>query len=76
MDGLSRLLLERRHEIGHAEPERGVSFALVQMFAVLVQIYTADRRDVALVRMSDEEISHELTRSCLAYLGIRDPISR
>jgi AcrR family transcriptional regulator len=72
MEGLSRLLLARRDEIGHPDPERGVSFALVQMFAVLVQIYTTGRRDVALVRMSDAAIAHELTESCLAYLGIRE----
>lgn len=72
MEGLSRLLLERRDEIGHPDPERGVSFALVQLFAVLVQIYTAGRRDVALVRMGDREVIRELTRSCLAYLGVRD----
>jgi len=71
MEGLSRLLLERRAEIGHPEPERAVSFALVQMFAVLVQIYTTGRRDVALVRMGDREITRELTNSCLAYLGMR-----
>lgn len=71
MQGLSRLLLARRDEIGHPDPERAVSFALVQMFAVLVQVYTTGRRDVALVRMGDREITRELTNSCLAYLGMR-----
>jgi AcrR family transcriptional regulator len=74
MDGLSRLMLERRDEINHPDPARAVSFALVQMFAVLVQVYTTGRRDVALVRMGDREITRELTNSCLAYLGMRGEV--
>jgi AcrR family transcriptional regulator len=72
MEGLSRLLLERRDEIGHREPERAVSFALVQMVALLAQTYTAGLRDVALVRMSDDDLTHELIEGCLAYLRVRE----
>lgn len=73
MEGLSRLLLARREEIRHPDPERAVAFALVQMMAVLAQTYTAGLRDLTLVRMSDRELAAELIESCLAYLDVRDP---
>jgi len=73
MERLSRLLLARRHEIRHPDPERAVSFALVQMVALLAQTYTAGLRDVALVRMGDAELAAELIHSCLAYLDVREP---
>jgi len=72
MDGLAQLLLARRDEIGHRHPERGVSFALVQMVSLLVHHYTAGLRDVAIVPMTDEQVAHELIESCLAYLRVRD----
>jgi AcrR family transcriptional regulator len=71
MAGLSRLVLARRAELDHPEPERAVAFALMQMFSLLAHVYTAGYRDLALVRMSDAEIARELVESCLAYLRVR-----
>jgi AcrR family transcriptional regulator len=68
--GLSELLLARREEIHHPEPERGVSFALKQANAVLVQHYTAGVRDFEPVRFGDEQLGREIVTACLAYLGI------
>jgi AcrR family transcriptional regulator len=73
MEGIARLLLARRGEIGHPDPERAVSFALRQMLALLAHVYTAGYRDLALVRTSDAENARELIASCLAYLQVRDP---
>ena len=72
LEGLSALLLDRREEIAHPEPERAVSFALMETTALLIHLYTAGFRDVALVPMGDEQVAGELVRSCLAYLGVRD----
>jgi AcrR family transcriptional regulator len=71
MEGLAKLLLARRGEIAHPEPERAVSFALLQLLALLAHTYTAGFRDHALVRMSDAEIARELIETCLAYLRVR-----
>lgn len=71
MEGLSRLVLARRAELAHPEPERAVAFAWLQMFSVLAHVYTAGYRDLALVRMSDGEIARELVQTCLAYLRVR-----
>lgn len=68
--GLSALLLERHHEIHHPEPELAVSFALAQMTSLLVQHYTAGFLEIELVPTSDEQVSRELARTCLTYLGI------
>jgi AcrR family transcriptional regulator len=71
--GLSELLMARHEEIHHPEPERGVSFALKQANAVLVQHYTAGLRDFEPVRFDDEQLGREIVTACLAYLGIDDP---
>ena len=73
IDGLSNLLIERRSEIHHPEPERAVRFALLQSVALLVQHYTVGTRDLDSTQMSDDVIARELTTACLAYLGVRDP---
>ena len=71
--GMSELLLERSEEIHHQDPQMAVSFALVQAMALLVQHYTVAMREIEPVLMSDEQVAFEVTSSCLAYLGVRDP---
>lgn len=73
--GLSKLLLDRTDEIRHPAPRMAVSFALVQAVGLLTQHYTAAIREFELIAMSDEEISLELVRSVLAYLGVSDPFA-
>ena len=68
LDGLGRLILERREEILHEQPEQAVSFAMMQTAATLTHLYTARFRDVGTPRMSDQQIAEETVRSCLAYL--------
>lgn len=64
------LLLERRHEIRHPDPELAVdlgvqiAFGLVQQAAILGEIRVGRRS------LSDAEIVDELVRNFLAYLGI------
>ena len=70
MEGVSKLLLARRAEIGHPDPARAVAFAMTQVSSLLVHTFTAGYRDLALVRMSDAEIAGELVESCLAYLQV------
>ena len=73
VDGLSALLLDRRVEIHHPNPELAVRFALLQAVAFLTQHYTVGVRDVDRTHMSDTLIARELSTSCLAYFGVRDP---
>jgi AcrR family transcriptional regulator len=73
--GLSQRLLERREEIRHPEPEMAVSFALLQSMALLVQHYTVAMREADIVRLSDARVARELATSCLAYLGVREPLA-
>ena len=73
MSGLSELLLNRRSEIHHPNPEAAVSFALTQAVALLIQQYTVGIRDMGPMPMSDDMIAVELATSCLAYLGALEP---
>ena len=71
--GLSHLLLDRCDEISHPDPPTAVSLALNQAAALVSERYTIGVRDIGPVRMSDERVAHEISTSCLAYLGVRDP---
>jgi AcrR family transcriptional regulator len=73
--GISELLLAREDEIHHPDPRTAVSFALIQATALLIHYYTAGIRDVGSAPMSDAQVAHELSTSCLAYLGISNPNS-
>jgi AcrR family transcriptional regulator len=72
LERLAALLLARRAQIGHPEPEAAVSFALVQMSALLIQTYTVGVREVELVPTSDAQLARHAIASCLAYLAVRD----
>lgn len=69
MSGLFDLIIARKSEIHHPDPEAAVSFALTQAVALLIQQYTVGIRDMGPVPMSDDMIARELATSCLAYLG-------
>jgi AcrR family transcriptional regulator len=67
---LSALLLERRGEIAHPDPERATRFGFMLVFSALeTMILFGEMRD-ALLSFSDETLAAELTRSTLAYLGV------
>ncbi len=71
---LSDLLIARREEIRHPDPRTAVTFALTQAVALLTQHYTVGIRDIGPAPLNDDMIANELARSCLAYLGVADPI--
>jgi AcrR family transcriptional regulator len=71
MRGWTDLLLERRDEIGHPEPEIGVPFAIENVFAVISQRFAGYGPEAEIVPLSNERLVRELVRSFLAHLGVR-----
>lgn len=69
-EGLRRLLLARREELGHADPELATRFLLRMTFGVLARRF--DGVDVAeqVHALSHDELVRELTRAAIAYLGL------
>ena len=66
---LSALLLERRAEIAHPDPERAAAFGLTLVFSTLESaLLFGELRSGALV-LSDDDVATELTRAYLSYLG-------
>lgn len=70
---LSALLLERPSEIRHPDPSLACDFGLRQVLASLDALIVQPEVDVGLRSLGDAEIASELTRSFLAYLGVRGP---
>jgi AcrR family transcriptional regulator len=67
---LSQLLLARRAEIAHPDPVRAAAFGLTfTVNAIEGVILFGEMRSRSLA-FSDEDLSTELTRAYLAYLGI------
>lgn len=73
LDGLCDLMIERRDEINHPDPESAIPFSVIQAMALVVQLYTAGMRDIFPTPQSDAKVAHELATSCLTYLGIQHP---
>ena len=67
--GLQRLAQDRGDEISHPDPEKGVEFVLRIVLAVLMQRKLLGE-DAHRHPLSGREITAELTRACLAHLGI------
>jgi AcrR family transcriptional regulator len=66
---LSALLLARRGEITHPQPERAIAFGLALVFSGLERaLIFGDTRPGPFV-LDDDDVAAELTRSYLAYLG-------
>jgi AcrR family transcriptional regulator len=70
---LSALLLERREEIAHPDPARAIAFGLWQVIASLRCAVLEPEESLAVRRVSERALPAELTRACLAYLGVRSP---
>ena len=70
-DYLIELLLERREELGHADPEQAVRLATLQVFATLRSryIFTWGAREDGI---EDDELASELAIVFLRYLGSTD----
>ncbi|MDE0885577.1 MAG: TetR/AcrR family transcriptional regulator [Myxococcota bacterium] len=68
LSGVSELLLARKSEIGHREPERAVPFALVQAGALLTEWYLTGMKDTSLLPLTDRQIADQIIQSCCSYL--------
>jgi len=71
---LSRLLLARRHEIGHPDPEQATRFCLTLVFSTLDSCMLFGEMRSTDLELSDEQLGTELTRACLAYLDVTPSI--
>jgi len=75
---LTALLLARRGEIGHPRPEAAIATGLFMVDAAVRDAVLF--REVAQVRLSDEQLAREMTEAYLAYLRVavrrRAPVSR
>jgi AcrR family transcriptional regulator len=72
-DGLSTLLLARRAEIRHPDPERAAAFGLTLVFSTLDSALLFGELRAGRLAFSDEQLADELTRAYLAYLGVQAP---
>jgi AcrR family transcriptional regulator len=68
---LSALLLERREQLSHPDPERAARFGLMLVDSALESMILFGEMRSSLLTLSDEDLADELTRSTLAYLGTR-----
>ena len=70
---LSKLLLERRGEIVHPDPERAAAFGMTLVFSTLDSTMLFGEMRSGALALSDEDLAAELTRAYLAYLGAPQP---
>jgi AcrR family transcriptional regulator len=73
---LSTLLLARRSELAHPEPERATRFALMLVFSALESLILFGEMRSSLLSLTDEDLANELARSTLAYLGVAPTAGR
>jgi AcrR family transcriptional regulator len=67
------LLLERRHEIGHPDPERAIEIGLMFVDAATREAILFDDLGALPRRLSDAALKRELAAAWLAYLSARQP---
>jgi len=67
---LAGLLLARRPEIGHHDPEQATRFCLTLVFSTLDSCVLFGEMRSTDLELSDDELATELTRACLAYLAV------
>ena len=72
-DGLTTLLLARREEIGHPDPERATRFVIDQLGSMLRTRLDPRLMPTRLGRHPDEAFVEEALRSVGAYLGLPTP---
>ncbi len=68
---LTALLMARRDEIAHPDPERAASFGLTLVFSTLESVQLFGEFRSGALRLDDDELAAELTRAYLAYLGLQ-----
>ncbi|MGI9592337.1 MAG: TetR/AcrR family transcriptional regulator [Myxococcota bacterium] len=67
---LSALLLARRQEIHHPDPQRAAGFGLTLVFSTLESAMLFGEYRTGALALSDGDLGRELTNAYLAYLGI------
>jgi AcrR family transcriptional regulator len=67
---LTALLLRRRHEIGHPNPEQAIGLGLLMVVTTMRESILFDDKELYPMVFPDEVLASELTRSFLAYLGV------
>jgi AcrR family transcriptional regulator len=72
MTKLAELLLARRHEITHPEPEVAVDVSLRQAFSLITETCTVRMNDFGLLELDDAKLVREMTRALTSYLGVRN----
>jgi len=70
---LSALLLARRGEIAHPDPEKAAAFGLTLVFSTLDSVMLFGELRSGALALGDDELARELSRAYLAYLGARHP---
>ncbi|RIK96470.1 MAG: hypothetical protein DCC71_22390 [Proteobacteria bacterium] len=70
---LSALLLARGGEIAHPDPARAVTFGLTMTVSTIESVILFGEMRSAVLALSDDELSAELARAYLAYLGVPSP---
>lgn len=70
---LVELFLVHRKEVKHPDPQMAVSFALMMLTSILIELILVDR-DLknwqAVIPKDDQSLKRELLRSFLSYLGV------
>lgn len=67
---LSALLIARAGEIAHPDPARAASFGLAMTVSTIESVVLFGEMRSNALALSDAELSTELTRAFLAYLGV------
>jgi AcrR family transcriptional regulator len=70
IERLSALVLARRHELSHPDPERAARFGLVMVLSSLESTLLFGEMRAAMLTLSDDTLAEELSRAYLAYLGV------
>lgn len=71
--GLCALLLDRRDEIGHPDPDIATTFAIDQINSMLRARHHERPLETRMVAYSDADFLHELTTSVCRYLDVEPP---
>ncbi len=70
-DRLTALLMARRHEITHPDPERAAAFGLTLVFSTLESVVLFGEFRSGALNLDDDELATEFARVYFAYLGLQ-----
>ena len=67
---LTALLMARREQIRHRDPEGAAAFGLTMLFATIESAVLFGETRSSALPLSDDELAARLTEAYLAYLGV------